>query len=67
MSLRFLVDGWDDAVHLSYGTMPEAAFLLDRKGVIAARQVHASASGLDRELRRLLHVPGPPEVKFPQK
>ena len=67
VSLRFLVDGWDDAVHLSYGAMPEAAFLLDRKGVIAARQVRASASGLDRELRRLLHVPDPPEVKFPEK
>jgi hypothetical protein len=63
--LRFLVDGWDDQVHKAYGAMPDAAFLLDRKGMIAARQVKANPVGLDRELRRLLEVPDPPPVKFP--
>jgi AhpC/TSA family protein len=63
--LRFLVDGWDDQVHRAYGAMPDAAFLLDRKGVIVARQVKASAVALDRELRRLLEVPDPPPVKLP--
>jgi peroxiredoxin len=63
--LRFLVDGWDDEVHKAYGAMPDAAFLLDRKGVIAARQVNANPAGLDRELRRLLNVSDPPAVKFP--
>ena len=63
VSLRFLVDQWDDGVHKSYGAMPDGTFLLDPKGVIVTRQVQANVPSLDRELRRLLNVPGsPPEM-----
>ena len=60
VGLRFLVDGWDDGVHKSYGAMPDGAFLLDPKGTIVARQVQARPAALDHELRRLLKVPDPP-------
>ena len=59
LGLRFVVDGWDDPVHKSYGAMPDAAFLLDPKGSIVLRQVLALPTHLDRELRRLLNVPDP--------
>jgi len=60
VSLRFLVDGWDDAVHKAYGAMPDGAFLLDPKGVIVTRQVQARVVTLDHELHRVLKVIDPP-------
>lgn len=60
VGLRFLVDGWDDAVHKAYGSMPDGAFLVDPKGVIVVRQVQSRVSTLDRELRRALKVSDPP-------
>jgi len=60
VGLQFLVDGWDDHVHKSYGAMPDGAFLLDSHGTIVAREVQAKASALDQELRRQLKVADPP-------
>lgn len=57
IALPFLVDEWDDAAHKAYGGMPDSAFLLDLKGIIAARQVRCDAKGLDRVLRRRLGIP----------
>jgi len=58
--IPILVDEWDDAVHKSYGAMPDAAFLLDPRGTILVRQVRTGAASLERELTRLLEVPEPP-------
>jgi len=60
LGIPVLVDEWDDAVHRSYGAMPDAAFLLDPRGKILMRQARAGAASLEKELRRLLEVPEPP-------
>ncbi len=60
LRIPVLVDDWDDAVHRSYGAMPDAAFLLDPRGKILVRQVRTGPASLAKELARLLEVPGPP-------
>jgi len=60
IAFPMLVDEWDDLVHKAYGAMPDAAFLLDPRGTIVARQALARASALEKELRRLLKLPEPP-------
>ena len=59
LGLRILVDQWDDAVHRSYGAIPDAAFLLDPHGRILLRQVVSRPAGIEQELRRLLKIPEP--------
>lgn len=59
LSLRVLVDQWDDAVHRAYGAIPDAAFLLDPKGKILLRQIVARPAALEQQLRRLLRIPEP--------
>jgi len=60
LGIPVLVDEWNDAVHRSYGAMPDAAFLLDPRGKILVRQARTGPASLEKELRRLLEVPGPP-------
>ena len=60
LGLPILVDEWDDAVHEAYGAMPDAAFLLDSRGTILVRQARAGAPSLEKALRKLLKVSGPP-------
>ena len=67
INLKILVDGWDDEVHRSYGAMPDAAFLLDPKGVILVRQLQARAPALEHQLRLLLSVPEPAPQERPRK
>jgi peroxiredoxin len=59
LSLRILVDQWDNHVHRAYGAIPDAAFLLDPKGKILLRQIVARPATLEQELRRLLRIPEP--------
>ncbi len=60
LGIPVLVDEWDDAVHRSYGSMPDGAFLIDPRGTILMRQARTGPASLERELRRLLGIPEPP-------
>lgn len=52
-----LVDGIDDAVWARYGAASSPAFVIDREGRIAARQVWLEPKKLRRVLDRLLAAP----------
>jgi peroxiredoxin len=56
IEIPVLVDEWDDAVHRAYGAMPEAAFLMNSRGLIVLRQAQAGPVSLEKELMRRLKL-----------
>ena len=59
IGVPLLVDDWEDSACRAYGEMPNAAFLLDRQGILVARQAWTNVPVLEKELRRLLKVESP--------
>jgi len=51
---RVLIDGLDNEVWRSYGSAPSAAFVLDREGRVALRQVWIDPAEIRQTLNRLL-------------
>lgn len=51
---RVLVDGMDDAAWSAYGEAPSPAYVIDRSGRIALRQVWVKPEGIRAALDRLL-------------